>query len=612
MKLVSSISSIFKIYKQLGLRYFLAYVKNRLINKFYQSVEKKEIFPRAIDSLDYSTWVKLNFTRKSDLLVYRNVLKTFTYQPLISIIVPVYNPPIQYLREAIDSVLKQVYSNWELCLADDLSTDPLVKQTLAEYAGLDPRIKVFYREKNGHISEASNSSISIARGEFIALLDQDDLLTEDALFHNVLALNIDSGIDMLYSDEDKINEREERFSPFFKPDWSPESFLSRNYICHFAVFRKRIVDEVGGFRKGFEGSQDYDLILRFTEKTDKVHHITKILYHWRTHKNSTALNASAKSYATVAGEKALNDALVRRGASARVDALLDLPGNFNVRYSVLGNPKVSIIIPSKNQSRYVSKCLDSIFKLSSYTNFEVIFVDNGSDEVETLELLEQWKKKETQRFHWIQKDIAFNFSTLINFGRENANGDYLILLNNDTEIVTPDWIEAMLGQAQRNEIGAVGAKLTYADKTIQHAGVLLGVGGIANHAMLGEYYESNKHYCYLKVTNNVSAVTGACFMVEANKFDSVQGFDENLAIAFNDIDFCLKLREKGLRNLFLPYVHLYHYESKSRGNDISEGKRKRLETESRIMMERWRFLIDNDPYYNPNLSKNRMDFSFNI
>ncbi len=594
------------------MKYYAKYLCKKILSRLSDRYANILENPRHLNSLSYKNWIRANDPSPSDLKNYEEVNLQFQYRPLISILLPVYNPPIDFFIQAIESVTKQIYSNWELCIADDFSTDPRVKSVLEEYALKDKRIKVVYRPLNGHISESSNTCLSIASGEFIGLLDQDDLLSPDALFSNVKALNENPGIEMIYSDEDKINEQNERFSPFFKPDWSPETLLARNYICHFLVLRTSIVQQISGFRKGYEGSQDYDLILRFTEVTKKVHHIPKILYHWRTHLNSTSYSASAKSYATIAGEKALVDALERRKQSARVIPIDNLPGNFKLEYEIKGNPLVSIIIPSKNQYLFVKNCLDSIFKKTTYSNFEIVFVDNGSEDPKVKELLRGWEKNEPSRFQNLSLDIPFNFSKLIQFGREKARGDYLLLLNNDTEIISPNWIESMLGHAQLPEIGAVGCRLIYKDKSIQHAGVFLGVAGIANHLLQGEYYNSNRHFCYLKVMNNVSAITGACLMVAKSKFDMVSGLDQELTVAFNDIDFCLKLLPKGFRNLYIPDAILYHFESKSRGKDSGFEKNQRLQRESQLMRDRWGKLIQNDPYYNIHLSRTKLDFSLNV
>ncbi|TGN08042.1 glycosyltransferase family 2 protein [Leptospira ilyithenensis] len=613
MQLLSYTKSIYHLYSRLGGKRFLFLVRSKVLKFFF---EKKRtdinLFPETIGNAEYALWLRKYFPRESDCEGMKDVCKILSYKPLVSIITPVYNPPIPFFKAAIDSVLAQVYENWELCLADDASTDTEIKNIIETYRKKDSRIKVIYRNKNGHISDASNSALSIAKGEFVALLDQDDLLTKDALFQNILALNKNRSIDMIYSDEDKITEDGKLFSPFFKPDWSQESYLSRNYTCHFSLYRKKIIDRIKGFRKGLEGSQDYDLMLRFSEKTDRIYHIPKILYHWRTHINSTSLNAGAKSYAAVAGERALVEALERRKEKGIVEPVPGYAGNFNIRYSLKNNPKVSIVIPSRNQSAFLEKCLNSIFAKSSYQNIEVVLVDNGTDEKKAISLIHHWKEKEPDRFLWLEYDIPFNFSKLINYGCENASGEYLIILNNDTEIISPDWVESLLSQAQREKTGAVGCMLLYSDETIQHAGVILGVGGIANHSMLGEYCESTKHYCYLKLTNNVSAVTGACFMISKKKFKKVGGLDENFAVSYNDIDFCLKLGKLGYRNLYLPYVRIFHYESKSRGSDVSPEKKIRLERESKMMEEKWKEVIDKDPYYNPNLSRSKFDFSLNV
>ncbi len=560
----------------------------------------------------YDLWRKANEPRTADLRQMRQTVEIFGYKPLISVIMPTYNTPEWFLREAIDSVLEQVYPHWELCIADDASPAPHVKQILDQYCAKDSRIKVVYRQQNGHISAASNSALELATGEFIALLDHDDLLTPDALYEVVLLLNRHPEADMIYSDEDKVNEKGKLIGPFFKPDWSPDSFFSRMYTCHLGVYRRELINQISGFRLGYEGSQDYDLVLRFTEKTDRIFHLPKILYHWRMHPGSAAGGAQAKPYAYEAGKRALQDAINRRGESGKVEAVPGFLGNFIVRYNIFDYKLVSIIIPTKDLGETLDKCLESIFTKSLYPHYEVILIDNGSVEEYTNNVIEKWSIQEADRFRSYRLDIPFNFSTLNNYAVNQAKGDYLLFLNNDTEVISPDWIDAMVEQAQRASIGAVGSLLLYSDNTIQHAGVILGVGGIANHSHRGFSSVDPGYFSYIKCLNNVSAVTGACLMCRREVFEEIGGFDETLAVAYNDVDLCLKMLNLGYKNIYLPHVILYHHESKSRGYEDTPKKQKRLRQEIEIITHRWQKFINNDPYYNPHLSKTKCDYSINL
>lgn len=515
---------------------------------------------------------------------------------------PVYNPPEIFLREAIESVLNQSYPHWEFCIADDASPSPHVKQTLEEYQHQDSRIKVVFRTQNGHISATSNSALALATGEFIGLLDHDDVLTPDALYEVVSLLNQHPEADMIYSDEDKLNEKGELTGHFFKPDWCPDSFLSRMYTCHFGVYRRDLIDQIGGFRMGYEGSQDYDLVLRFTEKTNNIFHITKILYHWRIHSNSTSGGSTAKPYAYEAGKRALQDAINRRGEPGIVKDVPMYLGHYLIRYKILDYKRVSIIIPTRNLGEILNRCLESIFTLSIYPNFEVIVIDNGSTEAETLEILEKWQEKEPKRFKSYQLDIPFNFSKINNYAVKQATGDYLLFLNNDTEVIHPDWIDAMVEQAQRSSIGAVGALLRYPDHIIQHAGVVVGIGHFAAHSYWMAAETDPGYGGQIISISNYSAVTAACLMCRREVFEQVGGFDEQLAVAYNDVDFCLKIVEQGYRNIYLPHVVLYHYESKSRGYDTTPDKLQRFMQEVTITRQRWQHYVDHDPCYNPNLT----------
>ena len=564
------------------------------------------------DNLQYQKWLQANYPRQAYLKKIGKASNELSYQPLISIIVPVYNPEETFLRQAIESVIEQVYPNWELCLADDRSTKPHVKSVLDEYSDRDPRIKITYRNENGHICRTSNSALEIATGEYIALLDHDDLLPPHALARVVELLNEHPEADFIYSDEDKVDEQNIRKDPFFKPDWCPDSFLARMYTCHLGVYRRSLVEEVGNFRTGFEGSQDYDLVLRITEKTDKIFHIPDVLYHWRIHSQSTAGRSNAKPYATDAAQKALNEALQRRGEPGEVTPKSNFPGVYTVRYQIREPKLVSIIIPTKDLADTLDVCLKSIFTKTTYQNYEVIVIDNGSTEAKTARCLELWQQQQPEKFTCYEYDVPFNYSQINNYGVSKAKGDYLLFLNNDTEVITEDWLEAMVEQAQRPSIGAVGSLLLYPDDTIQHAGVVLGIGGVAGHSHKHLHVSQSGYISHAVSINNYSAVTGACLMCRKEVFESVGGFEEDLAIAFNDVDLCLKIISRGYRNIYLPHVKLYHYESKSRGYENTRAKQTRFAKEVNYMRQKWGYLCDRDPCYNPNLTKSHEDYSLNI
>ena len=557
----------------------------------------------------YELWVQENRLTDADRKRIRDHIDSLSYRPTFSLIVPVYNTDERWLRRCLDSVRGQLYPDWELCIAEDASTDPMVKGVLEEYKARDTRIKVVYRLKNGHISASSNSALEIATGEFIALLDHDDELPEQALYENAVLLNEHKDADMIYSDEDKLNEDGKRHSPFFKPDWSPDTFLSHMYTCHLGVYRSELVRGIGGFRVGYEGSQDYDLVLRLTEKTERIYHIPKILYHWRAIHGSTALTYDSKNYAYIAGLRAIREALDRRREGGWVEHVVHYPGQYLVHYPVVGHPLISIVIPTKDHSQALNQCLKSIFSKTSYTLFEVIVVDNGSVKEETHNVLASWKKKESGRLNVIRFDIPFNFSRLVNEGVRQANGALVVLLNDDTEVISESWLEEMAGQAQRQSIGAVGAFLFYPDRTLQHAGLILGIVGPANHAHRYAHDDSPGYFGRLLIVANYAAVTGACLMVKKQLFIEAGGLDEDLAVAYNDVDFCLRLLKMGYRNVVLPQVRLFHHESRSRGSDRTGNNRVRLGHEAGIMKKRWAAMIQNDPYYNPNLTRDREDFT---
>ena len=433
----------------------------------------------------YDRWCTLNMPRPIDLLDYRARLQEIPYQPTISILVPVYNPRPALLEAALNSVLAQVYPHWELCIADDASTDAEVHRLLERFAAMDRRVKVVYCPSNGHISAATNAALELASGEFCALFDHDDLLSPDALFHNVLALNRDRELDLIYSDEDKVDEQGRFSDPHFKPQWSPDNLLSGNYICHLAVMRTELLRAVGGLRVGFEGAQDHDLFLRLTERTQRIHHIPRVLYHWRIHAASTAQSMTAKPYARSAAFAALTEALDRRRQRGKVQFRHESVPHFIVRYDIVRPGRVSILVPARDQHRVLEACLRSIFARTDYADYEVVVIDNGSEQKDTLRLLERYRRREAGRFRVLSAPGPFNFSRLINIGAAHTDGDYLLLLNNDTEVIHADWLGAMVEQAQRPSVGCVGAQLLFPNETVQHAGVVLSPEALTHHLWRG-------------------------------------------------------------------------------------------------------------------------------
>lgn len=560
-------------------------------------------------SIDYAEWITRH--ENIDLKSQQEQSKKFDYRPLISIAMPVYNVEIKWLEKCIDSVINQTYDNWELCISDDASTDPKIKKCLEAYEKKEPRIKVVFRKENGHISLATNSALEIATGEFIALLDNDDELPPHALFEVVKVLNERPELDVIYSDEDKIDAEGNRFDPHFKADWSPDTLMGNNYISHLSVYRSSIVKSLGGFRKGYEGSQDYDLVLRVTEQIpeDHIYHIDKVLYHWRTIPGSTASSGEAKSYIYDSGVKALTDTLNRRGIKGTVRPGL-ISGFYEVTYEVLQEELVSVIIPTKNGYDDLKLCVDSIIEKTSYPNYEIIIADNGSTDPKMQELFAEYKKQLNERFIVELIDIPFNYSRINNLAAEKASGKYLLFLNNDTEVIEPNWMTTMVSYAQFDRIGCVGAKLYYPDDTTQHAGVLVGIGGVAGHALNNYDRTHCGYFGRLVIDVNYLAVTAACMMVKAADFKAVNGFDETLEVAFNDVDLCLKIYELGRYNVYAHQVELYHFESKSRGYEDTPEKQKRFAGEIKKMQDKWPTYIAHDPFYNDNLTKEGIgDFS---
>ncbi len=547
----------------------------------------------------YQLWLQRHELTPKDVARMRAAVEIFPYTPLISIVTRVYDADETYLRNAIESVRAQIYPHWELCLVNDASTKPHVRPILDEYAAVDRRIKVEHVLKSEGIAGASNQGLNLAAGEFVGFLDHADELSPDAMFEVVKRLNEDPGADLLYSDEDKLELDGQRVEPFFKPDWSPDLLLSVNYMSHFSAFRRSLLGEIGGFRHGFDGSEDYDLLLRVTERTDKIAHLPKILYHQRKTPGSAAASSAFEPRAHEGGQQALEDALVRRGYEGRVESIL--PGFYTARYRLRGTPLVSVIIPTRDRWQLLQQCLSSLEEKTGYSRYEIIVLDNDSSEPETLKYLDTIAGK----WRVYRYPGPFNFAAINNFGAAQARGDYLVFLNNDIQVIRSDWLTAMLEQAQRPGVGGVGAKLLYPDGRIQHAGVVVGIGGGAGHAFKGLRLPDHAlgYFSLADVVRDCGAVTAACMMVPRRVFEELRGFDERFRVAFNDVDFCLRLRQRGHLIVYTPLALLYHHEGASRG-------RVHPPEEERLLQKLWGGIIRaGDPYYNPNLTLSREDWS---
>lgn len=556
------------------------------------------------DDVDYEQWYENHKALPEELEKQKN--EKWKRKPLISIVVPVYNTPQVFLRQMIESVQNQSYSEWELCIGNASPENKEMKKILEEYKK-DARIKEVEIPENKGISQNTNRAMEIASGELIGLLDHDDLLAPNALYEIAKAVNEHPDPEVIYTDEDKVTtDLKEDFQPHLKPDFNLDLLRSNNYICHFFVASRDLIKRVGGFRPEFNGAQDYDLILRCTEQAKQIVHIPKILYHWRVHKASTADNPASKMYAFDAGKRAIEEHLVRCRTKGTVQHTKDL-GFYRVKYEICGEPLVSIIIPNKDQSEALKKCLDSIREKTSYRNYEIIIVENNSEEPETFAF---YKKIAGEKIKVVTWEGEFNYSAINNFGVRHARGDYLLLLNNDVEIINGDWLTEMLSHCQRKEVGIVGAKLYYPDNTIQHAGIIIGIGGVAGSVFVGLPRAFSGYLHKASIQLDLSAVTAACMLVKRSVFEQVGGLEEKLKVAFNDVDFCLRVREKGYLVVYDPYAELYHYESKTRGAEDTKEKIRRFQTEIEYMRSHWIGLLKKgDPYYNCNLSLTKWDYS---
>ena len=572
-----------------------AYLKRNGLRSFLHRLTH---VPRG-EKIAYKDWFPAHCISEEDLKKQRE--QTFALRPKLSIVIPLYNTHIPYLRALMETIQGQSYENWELCLADGSTNGEAEACLRAEYLQ-DERIRYRRLEENGGIADNTNAAMAMAEGDYILFCDHDDLLEKDALYEIVRRINERPDTDILYTDEDLTDKTGQAFRmPRFKPDYNPDLLCSINYICHIFVVRRSLADRVGGFRREYDGAQDWDFILRCCEQTKRIEHIPRILYHWRAHEESTAGNPESKRYAVEAGKRAVLDHFRRAGLEAEIEetGIFIL---FRPLLQVKKREKVSIIICNKDEVPTLKKCVESILEKSSYNNYEIIIVENNSTDPKTFAYYEQLEQR-SDRIRVVRYEGAFNYSAVNNFGVRHAAGTYLLLLNNDTEVITPDWIERMLGYCQCSDVGAVGAKLYYPNRLVQHCGVVVGVGGFAGHILTSTNPGDPGYMGRLQAVADISAVTAACMMIRRSVYEEVGGLDEDFRVALNDIDLCMKVREKGYLIVMHPGVELYHYESKSRGLEQTLEKQQRFKTEIRRFRAKWRQILeDGDPYYSPHLT----------
>ena len=582
---------------QKGFRYLKHYGIKEFWIRLHERFEPEEV--------PYGPWYEAYVPDEETLNRQRK--RKFLNAPLISVVVPAYHTPPLFLRQMLDSLIAQTYGGWELCIANGSPDDKEMEAVLEEYEKRDSRIRHENLKENLGIAENTNAAFRMAKGEFIGLLDHDDLLAPNALYEIVLALEKNPEADVVYTDEDKVTtDLKEHFQPHLKPDFNLDLLRSNNYICHFFTVRREIVEQVGGFRKEFDGAQDYDFIFRCTEEARKILHIPEILYHWRTHKESTADNPASKMYAFEAGKRAIEAHLKRTGTDGEVSHTPDL-GFYRVKYPVKGEPLISIIIPNKDEKESLEACLKSIWEKTTYKNYEIIVVENNSTSDEIFQYYKEISQKGVRLLRWKKE---FNYSAINNFGAAHAKGEFLLFLNNDVTVITPDWLTELAGLCQRKEVGAAGVKLLYPDNTIQHAGCVIGIGGIAGHMFVDMPANRTGYLHKASLLQDMSAVTAACMIMKKQVFDQVGGFTEELAVAFNDVDLCLKINKAGRLVVYDPYVQLYHMESKTRGAEDSKEKVRRFQTEIEYMRCHWLDILKNgDPYYNKNLSLTKWNYS---
>jgi glycosyltransferase involved in cell wall biosynthesis len=567
------------------------------------------VLASALKPGSYRQWVRLYDTlSEEDCRATAADIASWSHPPLISVVVPVFNAPRRYLRAALDSVVSQLYPNWELCIADDASTARHITALLADYAARDVRIKIVSRPTNGGISAATNSALELATGEFIAFLDHDDVLPPQALYMVAREIVCDPDLDLIYSDEDKISRWGRRYDPYFKSDWNLDLFRAQNMISHLGVYRAALVREVGGLRPEFDGSQDYDLALRIIERTrpQRIRHIPHILYHWRAAPGSAARSAGEKPHSAEAARRAVAGHLRR----LRIDAdVAFTPGSqfLQIAYPLDCEPLVSIIIPTKDQRDLLSRCVSGILERTRYRNLQLLIVDNHSEEPATRAYLDDIAAD--PRVRVLRYDEPFNFSLLNNWAAKQADGEVLLFLNNDTEVIGAEWLQHMVANTCRPEVGGVGAKLIYPTGRVQHAGVILGMGGVGGHIHLGRQRDDPGYFSRAVLQQNLSAVTAACLAMRRSVFDEVGGFNGDLRVAFNDVDLCLRIRERGYLIVWTPLAELYHHESATRGSDLLSVRHREFLQEIEYMQLRWGWALHRDPYFNPNLSLRNVSVS---
>ena len=576
-------------------------------------IKYKQIEHKAMEQFGTKSFPDEERARKEREQVFERMVK-------ISILVPLWNTPENFLREMIESVTAQTYQNWELCLADGSDGDHAYVETIVrEYQEKDGRGRILYKklEKNEGIAGNTNRCLAMATGEYIGLFDHDDILHPSALYEYVKVIN-EKNADYIYCDETtfKSGDINKMLTMHFKPDYAIDNLRANNYICHFSVFARQLLDGTELFRTKFDGSQDHDMILRLTDRAKNVVHVPKLLYYWRSHPGSVASDINAKPYAIQSAKDAVADHLRRHGYEHfQITSTRAFETIFKIRYQIIGDPKISIVIANKDHLEDLKRCITSIREKSTYENYEIIVVENGSETKEIFDYYEKLKDDPQIKVVTYTEKGSFNYAKVNNFGVKEACGDYILLLNNDTQVITVNWMEELLMYAQREDVGAVGAKLYYGNKTIQHAGVVLQLGAhrTAGHSHYGQHRDNLGYMGRLCYAQDVSAVTGACLLVKKKLFEEVGGLDESFAISLNDVDFCLKLREKGLLNVFTPFAELYHFESVSRGLDDQGEKAARYNDESERFREKWKEVLEKgDPYYNPNFSLDRSDFALKI
>lgn len=585
--------------KQKGFKYTIKKAIKFIANKIL----------RKDNTHSYNIWIKNNEPTTNELEEQRKA--KFEIEPKFSLIVPMYNTPENYFEELVNCLINQTYKNWELCLADGSKEE---NKKICEIVKKDDRIKYKFLNENKGIAGNTNAALEMATGDYIVLVDHDDLIPLFCLYELTKAINENPEVEFIYTDEDKIRgEDNKRYDPHFKPDFAIDTLRSNNYITHLSVFKKELMSKIEGFRDKYDGAQDYDIILRAIENTNKILHIPKVLYHWRVHQNSTAMISDAKPYAYEAGIRAISDHLERQGLHAKVTHGGDMHGVYQVEYEVEGNPKVSILIPNKDSVKLLKNCINSILNLTTYKNYEIIIIENNSEKEETFRYYKELEKIEKIIIiNYPEK--GFNYSKIINYGVKNCDGEYVVQLNSDTKLMTPNWLEKFIGYGQRKDIGAVGARLYYKDKSIQHAGISVGIQGLAANLFVNTPKGVHAYFGRECTTRNVSAVTGACLFSKRSIYEEVGYMDEErFSVAFNDVDFCLKIRSKGYLIVYNPYIEFIHYESKTRGYENTPQKKARFEKESNNFKNKWgKVLKHEDPYYNINFSKDIANCSIKV